>query len=95
MTHLEIIEIRTTGKNHTALEMYLASWQAGVMSDKRAPQVKIYRHAVLDSDFSIHLRYDAEAGEFGVRVLGDRLVSALKEFGLVNQTRWVEKPFPG
>jgi len=90
MTRLEIIEIRTTGKNHDALEAYLASWQAEVMAVENAPLVKIYRHAVLDTDFSIHLLYDVESREFDVRVLSERLASALKEFGLVNHTVWEE-----
>jgi len=91
MTHLEIIEIRTTEKNHAALETYLTRWQAGVLAGTKALRVKIYRHAALESDFSIHLLYDNSTGEFDARVLSERLVCVLKDFGLVNQTRWVEK----
>ncbi len=90
MTHLEIIEIRTTGKNHDALEAYLANWQAEVLTVENAPQVNIYRHTALDSDFSIHLLYDAETEQAAVQALSERLASDLKEFGLVNQTVWVE-----
>jgi len=88
MTRLEMIEIRTTGKNHEDLEAYLASWQAEVLVAQNALQVNIYRHATLDSDFSIHLIYDAETEQSAVQVLSERLAFDLKEFGLVNHTVW-------
>ncbi len=91
MTRLEMIEIRTTEKNNAALEAYLASWQTEVYADEKAPLVKIYRHAALDTDFSIHLRYDAQTNENDFSVLSERLSAALKEFGLVNHTVWIER----
>ena len=90
MTRLEIIEIRTTGKNHGALESYLVNWQAEAQTIVSAPLIKIYKHAALETDFSIHLLYDDETKESDVRILSDRLTADLKAFGLVNHTVWRE-----
>ena len=90
MTRLEMIEIRTTGKNQEALEAYLASWQAEVLTIENAPLINIYKHAALETDFSIHLLYDDKTKESDVRILSHRLTADLKAFGLVNRTMWQE-----
>jgi len=45
---------------------------------------------VIDTDFSIHLCHDSKKVEDGGSRLGMRLVAALKEFGLVNHSVWLE-----
>ncbi|APF18936.1 hypothetical protein [Caldithrix abyssi] len=93
MTRLEIIEIRTTGNNRDDLERFLKNWQAEVKAKVKTASVKIYQQAGLETDYSVHLRYDPDTTETEYRVLGERLVSDLKEFGLVNHTVWMEKNF--
>lgn len=93
MKHLEIIELRTTGKNGDALRTFLASWQKEVSADKNAPQIIIYKRAVAEMDISIHLQYDTPAKAKEVRFLSERLAVILKNFGLVNHTVWVEQRF--
>ncbi|MHB2148450.1 hypothetical protein ACX8XP_05285 [Calditrichota bacterium LG25] len=93
MKRLEIIEIRTTGNNRDDLERFLKNWQAEVRAKGKTASVQIYQQAQLESDFSVHLRYNPDTTEKEYRVLGERLISDLKEFGLVNHTVWLEITF--
>jgi hypothetical protein len=45
---------------------------------------------MIDTDFSIHLFHDSKKVEKSGSPLGLRLASALKEFGLVNHSIWIE-----
>ncbi|MHB2156242.1 hypothetical protein ACX8XN_17850 [Calditrichota bacterium GD2] len=93
MKRLEIIEIRTTGNNRDDLERFLKNWQAEVKAKEKTTSVKIYKQAELETDYSVHLRYNPDTTEIEYRVMGERLISDLKEFGLVNHTVWMEKNF--
>ncbi len=91
MTRLDIIELRTVQKNREAAEAFLTRWQTQVLAERKALLVKIYRQAELETDFSIHVQYDSKTQDADVRILGGRLASDLKDFGLVNHTVWVER----
>ena len=45
---------------------------------------------MIDTDFSIHLFHDSKKMERSGSSLGLCLASALKEFGLVNHSIWIE-----
>ena len=49
-----------------------------------------YSRMLIESDFSIHILHDSKEAEAGGSRLGLRLVDALKEFGLVNHSIWME-----
>ena len=51
--------------------------------------MKIYCNANIDSDLSIHLLHNSDNAN-NKSPLSLQLVSALKEFGLVNHSVWVE-----
>ena len=53
--------------------------------------IKTYRHAVLETDFSVPLDWDSERPEQNGSSLGLRLAHALKEFGLVDHSILIEK----
>ncbi|HGY54517.1 MAG TPA: hypothetical protein ENK44_02325 [Caldithrix abyssi] len=91
MTRLDIIELRTVRKNREAVEAFLWRWQTQVLAERKALLVKIYRQAELETDFSIHVQYDSKTQDADVCILGERLASDLKDFGLVNHTVWVEQ----
>ena len=90
MTRLEIIELRTVLKNN-ALEAYLAQWLAEAAAGEKKHKIRIYRHAELENDYSIHFQYDPRTADNELAVLAQRLASVLKEFGLVNHTIWIER----
>lgn len=52
----------------------------------------VYSRASIDTDFSIHLMHDSSKVNTRGSRLGLRLISAFKEFGLVNQSIWIEMP---
>ncbi len=52
--------------------------------------IMAYSRALIDMDYSIHIFHDSNKVENLGSPLGARLVKALKEFGLVNHTVWVE-----
>lgn len=52
--------------------------------------LRVYSRVLIDTDFSIHLCHDSNEAKHEGSRLGVRIVNALKEFGLVNYSVWVE-----
>jgi hypothetical protein len=72
---------------------YAGLWGSGcsLIDKKSNPRtIKAYSHVSINTDFSIHLIHDSEKPEYGGSRLGVNLVAALKAFGLVNHSVWVE-----
>ncbi len=86
---LEVIKLRSAGKNPWSLEELLRSMaqvkQTGLV------EVQTYRHAALDTDLSMHLLWESEFPEMNGSAPGLRLVQALKEFGLTDHSIWLKE----
>jgi hypothetical protein len=54
-------------------------------------EMKTFRHAALETDLSVHLHWKSEHPEQNGSALGLRLAQALKEFGLVDHSVWIEE----
>jgi len=91
MKWLEIIELRSVGKNRELLQTHLQQLIDDVEMEARKHFIKVYNHVMIDADFSIHLLHESDKAENEGSSLGLRLTSALKEFGLVNHSVWIEK----
>jgi len=91
MKWLEIIELRSVGSNRTLLEPQLQSLINDVNQETRQQKIKVYSHITVETDFSIHLLHDSKEADIGGSPLGLHLASALKKFGLVNHSVWVER----
>jgi hypothetical protein len=89
MEWLEIIELRTVDTKRELLESRLKELIDEVDMEAKKQVIKAYSHATIDTDFSIHLFQDSILENFGSQ-LGLRLASALREFGLVNHSIWIE-----
>ena len=90
MKWLEIIELRAVGTNRKLLESQLQELMDEAAKESLPESVRAYRRAMIDSDLSIHLIHEsADIGTNGSS-LGLRLVSGLKEFGLINHSIWIE-----
>ena len=91
MKWIEIIRLRSVGKDSELLEELLMSMdkvgQSGLV------EMKTYHHAALGSDLSIHLHWESEQPEQNGSSLGLHLAQALKEFGLVDHSIWVEEKY--
>lgn len=89
MKWLEVIKLRAAGGSLGFLEEFLlpisGPKQSGLV------EIRIYRHAVLETDLGVHLPWDSEMPEPNGSALGLRLAQALKEFGLVDHSAWVEE----
>ena len=89
MKWLEIIKLRSAGKDSRLLEELLLSIdkfnQSGLV------KMKTFQHSALESDWSIHLHWESERPEQHGSSLGLRLAQALKEFGLVDHSVWIEE----
>jgi len=90
MKWLEIIELRSVGDKRAVMELQLKSLIDEVKQETRQQAIKVYSHITVETDFSIHLYNDSKSTDISGSPLGQRLVSALKEFGLVNHSIWVE-----
>ena len=90
MKWLEIIELRAVGRNQDSLESQLQELIDEVNLKTTREAVKAYCHARIDNDFSVHIFHETEIVEEGGSQLGLHLTSALREFGLVNHSIWIE-----
>ena len=91
MKWLEIIELRSVGKKRTEVELHLKHLIEAMKLETRQQAIKIYGHNTVETDFSIHLHHDSKSAAVNGSALGQRLVSVLKEYGLVSHSVWIEK----
>jgi hypothetical protein len=91
MKCIEIIELRSAGNTRKQLEAHLQEFIEQMEKKTKQQTVKLYTHMMIDTDFSIHLFHDSSKIKNRGSSLGIRLVSALKSYGLVNHTIWIEK----
>jgi hypothetical protein len=89
MKWLEVIKLRSAGTDSRLLEELLLSIDK--FNQRGLVEMKTFHHAALESDWSIHLHWESERAEQNGSVLGLRLAKALKEFGLIDHSIWVEK----
>lgn len=89
MKWLEVIKLRLAGGGESLLEELLRLipeiGQSGLV------EMKTYRHAALETDFSLHLHWESKNPDQNGSTLGLRLAQALKEFGLIDHSIWIEE----
>jgi len=89
MKWIEIIKLRSAGRDPESLKAYLS---AMAKSDQRGlTEIRIYRHAAWETDWSLHLHWESEEPEKDGSALGLRLSQTLKEFGLIDHSTWIEE----
>jgi len=94
MKWIEIIEVRLAGNTWNQIDTHMQEFIDQVEKETGKPGAKLYTRMMLDADLSIHLFHDSGEAEIQGSSLGIRLVFALKPFGLVNHTIWIEKSRP-
>lgn len=90
MKWLEIIELRSAGRNHELIESQLNDLIIEFNKKNKSQAIKVYCRITIETDFSIHLIHESEKPEHEGSRLGLHLVSALKAFGLVNHSVWIQ-----
>jgi hypothetical protein len=89
MKWLEVIELRAVDSHRELVESTLNALIDEVGSRGNKQNVMAFRRAWVDSDYSIHIFHESDQLENFGSPLGVRIVSALREFGLVHQRVWV------
>ena len=89
MKWLEVIKLRSAAGSLGLPEELLLSISGS--NQRGLVEMETYRHAALETDLSVHLHWDSEIPEPSGSALGLRLAQALKEFGLVDHSIWVEE----
>lgn len=88
MKRLEIIHLRLAGPRPPGL---VEEIRESIESQSGLVSIRIYRHAAVATDVGIHLHLEADADDSRVTELGVRLASALREYGMVEHTVWIEE----
>jgi hypothetical protein len=89
MRWIEIIKLRSAGKGSGLLEEL--PLPMGEFIQNGVVEMKIYRHAALDTDLSVHLHWKSEWPEQNGSPLGLHLAQVFKDFGLVDHSIWIEE----
>lgn len=90
MKWIEIIELQSAESNHDFLRSQLQKLSDEISKETGKQSLKAFSSMKIESNFSIHLNHQSKELSYYGSPLGLRLASALKEFGLVNHSIWVE-----
>lgn len=90
MNWLEIIEIRSACGCQKLIDSKLKNLIEETTQNAMQLNLRIFKHATLDTGFCIHLLHDSNQIEDEGSTIGIHLASAMKEFGMVNHTVWIE-----
>jgi hypothetical protein len=90
MKWIEVIMLQSAAKNPETLEQEVEKLTQNVINGSSLKEIKLYRHALLDNDLSVHLQWESEKAEPQGSALGLCLSHVLKDFGLVSHAVWIE-----
>ena len=85
---LEIIHLRLSRNGPGEL----ADLIDNVVRVGREEGVRVYRHTRIETDLLLHLHRDVEDGSGEPSELGSRLVSLLRDHGIVDHSVWIQHP---
>lgn len=89
MKWIEVIQLRSTGCDKDFLKTELLNLIDDNEESTKQQMVMSYSRVLVDTDYTIQITHETKNVEKNGSPLGLRLVSALKEFGLVNHSIWV------
>jgi hypothetical protein len=91
MNYLEIIELRSSNEDHEILSEKLTGFVNDLNKEYGNFTVKLYRHLTVETDWSVHIHIQTEINFTSLNQMGQRVASALQEFGLVYHSVWLEE----
>jgi hypothetical protein len=95
MKWVEIITLRSPGNINRGLvdELLKGADESDAATDtsKQLVDIRVYHHSVVETDLSIHIYWESEARNQDKTPLGLTIFSALKPFGLLNHSVWIER----
>jgi hypothetical protein len=90
MKWIELIQLRSAGSNREMLETNLKMLIDEVGGKRQKQVIMAFSRVSLDTDFSIQIFHESKKVENGGSCLGLHLAAALREFGLVHHSIWME-----
>lgn len=90
MANIETIEIRVSPNRSKVLEDEIAEFVATASNKKDEFSIKLYNKAWLKSDYLIVIYYEKPKTGKLKPGLGERLITELKEYGMVYHNCWDE-----
>jgi hypothetical protein len=90
MNKIEVIEIRSQHQTKHLLEAELQKLLTEANNVSGKMRIKIYSRLNLETDYVILILNEATTSEGEDREMGIRLNEALKDFGMVNYSKWQE-----
>lgn len=87
---MEIIELRSSETNKSLLKEKLTALMQDVKKNNGSIGIKVFFRFEIDTDYRIYLKHNSSASKEEGSQLGQSLVSALKEYGLVHYSKWIE-----
>jgi hypothetical protein len=87
MKHLEIIRLRMSGKVPAKLIEDIRNSCSG---EKQGCSVRIYYNASFLSDLAVHIHLETDSNGSVYSDLGLRLTAALREYGMIEHSVWIE-----
>ncbi len=91
MRWIEVIQLRSVNNNRATLDKRLKELMKDAARPPAEHTVKIYHRELIDTDTSVVIFQDRHKPEPGGSRLGMHLAEALKAFGLVRHSIWIEK----
>jgi hypothetical protein len=89
MKWIEIIKVRSPGKVPESLKGFLSGLTKN--GQPGLPETRLYRHGTWETDWALHLYWESEKPQKDGSALGIRLSQALKEFGPIDRSVWIEE----
>ncbi|NNL77683.1 MAG: hypothetical protein HKO68_15215 [Desulfobacterales bacterium] len=90
MKWIEVIMVRSVGRNSKVLASTLRELMNDLADDVEQEAIRVFRREKLDSDICIVLFHEEKKTKTGGSPLSQCLVAALQEFNLVYDTVWLE-----
>ena len=89
MKWLEIITIRTVGIAEREKTLKFLEQMELPQANDGPLDINVYTNAVIETDLSIHIHWNAETMDQGKSSLGLELAQTLRDVGLTNHSLWV------
>ena len=91
MRWIEIIALRSAKGDMGALDTGLLFSIIHNYQTKRLKEVKVYRHATMETDLSVHIHWDSNGVDPMRSKVAQHLIQVLEEYGLINHSVWIEE----
>ncbi len=88
MKRLEIIHLRLTSKRPPGLVRLIRN---SIGNQDGLVKICIYNHTAVATDLGVHIHLNTHLNDPSYTELGIRLASALREYGMVEHTLWLEE----